>query len=70
MSGNTRTLKVVGGDLFLIAADVMGDAEQWYIIAAANNLTDNVLPPTPMTLVIPPALPAGTSNGGILGAPT
>jgi len=64
--GNTRTIQVVGGDLFLIAAAELGDVEQWYRIAALNGLTDNVLPPTPMVLVLPPPLPPGTSNGGIL----
>ena len=36
-------LVVVGGDLFRIALQQLGDATQWNRIAAANGLNDPVL---------------------------
>jgi nucleoid-associated protein YgaU len=56
---------VVGGDLYRIAAQTYGDATQWYRIAAANGLTDPLVP-GPMTLVIPDPTTQPT-KGGILG---
>lgn len=35
-----RVVTVVGGDLFRVAADELGDATQWSRIAAANGLSD------------------------------
>ncbi len=37
------TLVVVGGDLFRIALQQLGDATQWNRIAALNGLNDPVL---------------------------
>lgn len=37
------TLVVVGGDLFRIALQQLGDATQWNRIAALNGLSDPVL---------------------------
>lgn len=35
-----NTISVVGGDLFHIAAQQLGDATQWIRIAQLNNLVD------------------------------
>ena len=57
-----NTISVVGGDLFHIAAQQLGDATQWIRIAQLNNLMDpNV--PGQMTLLIPDVVPNAT--GGI-----
>jgi hypothetical protein len=53
-----------GTTLMHVAAAQLGDATQWYRIAEINNLTDPWIY-APTLLLIPPA---GTSNGGILGA--
>jgi hypothetical protein len=37
---NVRTITVVSGNLFQIAAAELGDAMQWINIARANSLTD------------------------------
>ena len=56
-----RTIIVAGTNLFSVAAQELGDATQWYRIAALNGFTD------PMvfglaTLVIPSADPATTGG--------
>lgn len=38
-----RTIVVAGTDLFSVAAQELGDATQWFRIAALNNLTDPML---------------------------
>lgn len=38
-----RVLTVVGGDLFRLALEHLGDATQWNRIAALNGLDDPVL---------------------------
>ena len=38
-----RTMTTVGGNLFRIAADTLGDATQWNRIARLNGLDDPVL---------------------------
>jgi len=38
-----RNITVVGGNLFRIAADQLGDATQWIRIAQVNNLTDPII---------------------------
>ena len=35
-----RTVVVAGTNLFVVAAQELGDATQWYRIALANGLTD------------------------------
>lgn len=60
-----RVISVVGGNLFAIAAQYLGDATKWYQIAQANNLSDPMIVGV-QTLTIPQtSIP---SNGGILGA--
>ncbi|HQT85933.1 MAG: hypothetical protein B7Z58_11575 [Acidiphilium sp. 37-64-53] len=53
---------VVGGNLFAIAAQYLGDATQWIRIAQANDLRDPVLSGV-VTLVLPPVDPLAT--GGV-----
>ena len=38
-----RTILVAGTDLFTVAAQELGDATQWFRIAALNGLTDPML---------------------------
>lgn len=61
---NTRTITVAGANLMQLAAQLLGDATQWYRIAQLNGLFDFIVPGV-ATLKIP-AL--GQSNGGVLGA--
>lgn len=61
---NTRTITVVGANLFALAAKYLGDATQWNRIAQLNGLTDFIVVGE-ATLKIPPA---GSGNGGVLGA--
>ena len=56
------TLVVVGGDLFRIALQRLGDATQWNRIAALNGLEDPVLQGV-ITLKIPPI--DSTAGGGV-----
>lgn len=56
------TLVVVGGDLFRIALQRLGDATQWDRIAALNGLKDPVLQGL-VTLNIPVIDP--TAGGGV-----
>jgi nucleoid-associated protein YgaU len=51
-----------GGNLFQIAAQLLGDATQWLRIAQLNNLTDPVITGV-VTLSIPPVDPS--AGGGI-----
>jgi hypothetical protein len=57
-----RTLTVVGGNLFKIAAEQLGDATQWLRIAQANSLDDPMLSGV-VTLSIPE--PDPSAGGGI-----
>ena len=57
-----NTITVAGGNLFALAAQLLGDATQWLRIAQANGLSDPVLQGL-VTLVIPPVDPA--AGGGI-----
>ena len=47
------SLAVIGGDLYSIAANVYGDANEWPTIAAANGLFDPMLTGVQRTLTIP-----------------
>jgi hypothetical protein len=62
-----KTIKVQGGNLFKIAAQLLGDAEQWYRIASLNGLNDFMLPPNVIISLKIPAVNPSISNGGILG---
>ena len=57
-----QTITVAGGNLFAIAAQLLGDATQWLRIAQANGLSDPMLQGL-VTLVIPAADPS--AGGGI-----
>ena len=57
-----RTLVVVGGNLFQIAAAELGDATQWIRIAQLNGLSDPMLTGV-VTLLIPE--PDANAGGGI-----
>lgn len=57
-----RRITVVGGDLFHLAAQYLGDATQWSRIARLNGLSDPVLSGL-VTLAIPDIDP--TAGGGI-----
>lgn len=56
-----NTIVVVGGDLFRVALQQLGDATQWNRIASANKLSDPVLRGL-TTLVLPPV--DATAGGG------
>lgn len=57
-----RTITVVGGNLFRIAAEQLGDATQWIRIAQLNGLLDPMLVGV-VTLLIPDRDPS--AGGGI-----
>lgn len=57
-----QSVTVPGGDLFSLAAQLLGDAQQWVRIAAANDLRDTTLTGI-TTLRIPQAVPAGSTGG-------
>lgn len=57
-----ETVTVVGGNLYAIAAEMLGDATQWIRIAQANDIADPMLEGV-VTLVIPPRDPA--AGGGV-----
>lgn len=57
-----RTITVVGGNLYQLAFQYLGDASQWNRIAQANNLIDPVITGI-ATLKIPSVDP--TAGGGV-----
>lgn len=57
-----QTITVIGGNLFAIAASLLGDATQATRIAQQNGLTDFFLS-GPVTLIIPDVDP--TATGGV-----
>jgi hypothetical protein len=57
-----RTIVVVGGNLFQIAAAELGDATQWVRIACLNGLSDPMLRGI-VTLLIPQS--DASAGGGI-----
>jgi hypothetical protein len=59
-----RTIRTIGGNVFRIALDELGDAEQFDRILTLNNLTDPWLNGY-IELLIPPPLP-NPANGGAL----
>jgi nucleoid-associated protein YgaU len=58
-----RSVVAVGGDLYHLALQYLGDGTQWNRIAQANNLLDPVIVGT-VTLQIPSVNP--NAGGGIL----
>lgn len=60
-----KIVRVIGGTLFRVALDELGDAAQWDRIAELNGLVDPWLSGF-VTLQIPAPLPNPT-NGGALG---
>ncbi len=58
-----QTVTVVGGNLFSIAASLLGDATQWIRIAQLNQLDDPIILGV-TTLLIPSVNPAAT--GGVV----
>lgn len=57
-----RSITVVGGNLFRVAADELGDATQWIRIAQLNRIRDPMLVGV-VSLLIPQADP--NAGGGI-----
>lgn len=57
-----RKVTVVGGTLFRVAADELGDATQWVRIAALNGLKDPMLSGV-VTLRLPGPPARGAGNG-------
>ncbi len=55
------TITVVGGDLFRLAMERLGDATQWNRIAALNGLDDPVL--TGLVTLQLPAVDPGAGGG-------
>lgn len=64
-SQSVRTITVAGANLFQLASQYLGRADQWNRIAALNGLTDFIVTGV-ATLKIPPVDTNG-GNGGILG---
>lgn len=60
-----QSIQVAGGNLFIIAAQYLGDATQWNRIAQLNGIYDPMITGI-VTLKIPPP-DASAGNGGILG---
>ncbi len=57
-----QSIVVIGGNLFSIAAQYLGDATQWNRIAQANGLSDPFLSGE-VTLIVPEINP--DAGGGI-----
>ena len=57
-----RTITVNGGNLFQLAAQLLGDATQWVRIAQANGLSDPMLTEL-TTLNVPPT--NASAGGGV-----
>jgi hypothetical protein len=56
-----RTITIVGGNLFQIAAAELGDATQWIRIAQLNHVSDPML--TGIVTLIIPDTDAGAGGG-------
>lgn len=57
-----KQITVVGGNLYLVAAQYLGDATQWLRIAQVNNISDPMLSGV-VTLLIPDQNPTYSGNG-------
>jgi hypothetical protein len=64
--GPLRIRRTVGGTLFRIALEELGDAEQWDRIAKLNGLTDPWLVGS-YNLSIPRPLPPPNTTGSVSG---
>lgn len=60
-----QRITVAGGNLFILAAQYLGDATQWNRIAQLNGLYDPMVVGVVTLQIPPPDKQAG--NGGILG---
>lgn len=60
-----KSVQVAGGNLFVLAAQYLGDATQWNRIARVNGITDPMITGS-VTLLMPP-VDNNAGNGGILG---
>ena len=61
------TLQVIGGNLFQIALEQLGDATQWDRIAVASGTgIDPVLPTGVVTVLVIPAVDS-SAGGGVYG---
>lgn len=59
-------IQVAGGNLFRIALQQLGDAQQWFRIADVNDLSDPWLNTGAIvTLLIPPPLPASGATSAL-----
>ncbi len=56
-----RTIVVAGTNLFVLAAQELGDATQWYRIASLNNITDPLI--FGLTTLLLPSLDASATGG-------
>lgn len=61
----SKLVRVANTTLFHLAAEYLGDATLWYVIAAANNLTDPWV--SGIAEISIPQRATVNSNGGILG---
>ena len=59
---NVKTLAIVGGNLFQLAAQELGDATQWIRIAQQNDILDPIIA-GPISLQIPDPIAYG--GGGV-----
>ena len=59
-----RVVRTIGGNLFRIALDELGDAEQWVRIANLNGLIDPWLSGS-VTLKVPPRRQSANGNGAL-----
>ena len=64
-SGQARQITRLSGDLFHIAAEFLGDATQWNIIAALNGRRDPFF--VGQTVITLPPVNPSAGNGGLLG---
>lgn len=59
-----RVVRTIGGNLFRVALDELGDAEQWNRIATLNGLTSPWLAGS-FQLNIPPRQAKASANGAL-----
>ena len=58
----TIEVTVTGTDCFILAAQYLGDATEFYRIMVQNDLTDPVIAGPPIVLVIPDAETSSTDG--------
>lgn len=59
-----KTIRVAGGNLFVLAAQYLGDATQWNRIAQLNDMTDPFF--TDILVLKMPPVDHDAGNGGVL----